>query len=93
MREGKHDVISLAQEVERRLSTVGIASEERPFSAHVTVGRVRSQRHRERLTERLRAVLWQSPPAWRVTSMRFYQSTLSPCGPTYTILAEVPLRA
>ncbi len=89
--EGRDAVIRLAQRLEREGQAIGLRRQERPFAAHVTIGRVRSPRGQEALARRLRETAWQPPAAWPVTSLRLYQSDLSGSGPRYTVLAEVPL--
>lgn len=91
MSEGRARLVQLADELEQGLRARGWPAEERPFSAHVTLGRVRSPRRREQLIERLRSAAWRPPPAWQVDAVRLYESVLGSAGPTYTILAEVPL--
>jgi 2'-5' RNA ligase len=88
---GTESVGRLAEAIERGGAAMGLRQEARPFSAHVTIGRVRSPRRREALVQRLQETPWDAPPPWRVTSVTFYQSVLSPAGPTYTVLAEIPL--
>lgn len=89
--EGKEAAARIAQAIEDGGRTIGLRREERPFSPHLTLGRVRSPRRRETLMQRLRAVAWQPPAAWRVSSLTLYQSVLRPDGPQHTILAESPL--
>ena len=90
---GRDPVVEMAQALEEGSRRLGLPREERPFSAHVTLGRVRSPRGRKQLIERLREVEWQSPSAWRAESLRLYHSVLRPAGPAYTVLADVPLTA
>jgi 2'-5' RNA ligase len=70
---------------------IPLRKEERAFSPHITLGRVRSPRGRQALVEELRTVSWEPPPPWRVSSVTLYQSLLHPAGPQYTILADLPL--
>ena len=70
---------------------MNLPREERPFAAHLTIGRVRSPRGRADLVRAIRTVSWTPPAAWPVTALTLYQSVLSSQGPTYTALAEVAL--
>lgn len=90
--EGREALSQLADAIERERAPIGLLDEARPFAAHVTLGRVRSPRRRQTLSERLTTLTWDAPPAWRVASLTLYQSTLTPSGPTYTVLATVPLK-
>ena len=90
--EGKSSVVRLAEAIEQDARTLGLKQEERPYSAHVTIGRVRSPRNTSALIERLRTAPWSPPPAWQATSITLYQSALSSTGPTYSVLADMPLK-
>ena len=81
----------MAATIEQEGGRLGLPKDDRPFAAHVTLGRVRSSRGREALAQQLRATVWVPPPPWQVSHMRLYQSVLSPSGPSYTVLAEIPL--
>ena len=89
--EGKESVIRITESIEREGHAIPLPREERPFAAHVTLGRVRTPRNRQALTERLRGVVWQPPAPWHVTSVTLYQSVLGATGPRYSVLADIPL--
>lgn len=91
--EGAAELADLAARVERTLSPLGFPAEERPFSAHVTLGRVRTPRRNPRLAQALAAsasVELLCVPVARVSLMR---SDLSPRGARYSELAGHPLAA
>ena len=89
--EGQEPLIRMAQQVEAGAAALNLPREERPFAAHLTIGRVRSPRGRADLVRAIRTVSWTPPAAWPVTALTLYQSVLSSRGPTYTALAEVAL--
>ena len=89
--EGKERVSRLAEQIEQESSAILLRREDHPFSPHLTLGRVRSPRGRAVLTQHLRTTSWQPPPPWNVSTLTLYQSLLSPAGPHYTVLADVPL--
>lgn len=88
---GRETAARIAGAIEREGATILLEKAERPFAAHVTLGRVRSPRHRPALVQRLRETSWRAPDPWRVSALTLYQSVLGPGGPRYTVLAEVPL--
>ena len=90
---GKDAVLRLARAIEREGAAVPLPKDERPFAAHVTLGRVRSPAHRQALARLLKDPAWQPPQPFRVTTLTLYQSLLRSAGPTYTALADIPLRA
>ena len=89
---GKDTVVRLARAIEEGAEGASLAKEERPFAAHVTLGRVRSATRREALSRALRDAVWTSPAPFRIGALRLYQSLLGSSGPTYTALDEFPLK-
>lgn len=86
--QGEKETGRLAGELEGGLTRLGFAKEDRGFSAHVTLGRVRSPRNRAQLVARLKDVSWNAPQPFRADHLTLFHSTLSPAGPTYTPLAQ-----
>jgi 2'-5' RNA ligase len=89
--EGGPAMTTLERHVSARLATCGIPSEEREYSPHLTLARVR-----DAATLRSRDVLdspLQGPfGTTRVDTITLFQSRLSPKGPTYVALQRTPLR-
>ncbi|MFQ5861337.1 MAG: 2'-5' RNA ligase family protein, partial [Dehalococcoidia bacterium] len=84
----------LQQRVEQALTALGFPQEERPFSPHVTLGRVRetaSGRERQRLREALEEAPPPPPLPWQVEGLNLMQSTLAPSGAVYRRLRHIPL--
>ncbi len=82
---------TLAGAVERVAEEVGVPRERRPFTAHVTLGRVKAPKRGRELraaVERRRGLDLGSQEARAVTLMR---STLTSAGPVYEDLASLPL--
>jgi len=71
--------------IEERLEKIGFPKEERPFSAHLTLGRTRSPKNKASLTEKL-STLSVEPASCPVKGITLFQSTLTPKGPIYTLL-------
>ena len=88
--DGKERLIELAGTVEQCCSKLGFPPEDRPFSPHLTVGRVRSQERLAPLIKRLQVAEFQASEPAEVNQLVLFQSTLSPNGPLYTPLAEIP---
>lgn len=91
--EGKERLIELAQQVEEACSKLGFAAEERPFAAHLTIGRVRSQEGIGRLVRQLQLAEFRGKTMTPVSRVTLFQSTLGSGGPAYAPLAEVPFAA
>ncbi len=67
--------------------------EDRPFQAHLTIGRVKTKLPNEarKLTEVLAKFEAPKFAKWQVTHIDLMQSQLYPTGPVYTCIATVPL--
>jgi RNA 2',3'-cyclic 3'-phosphodiesterase len=87
--EGAEAAGVLAGRIDAALTPLGFDRERRPFSAHVTLGRVRTPRAQPRLA----GALAVGGPAGRqrVTHVSLMRSDLSPRGARYTELAALPL--
>ena len=89
--EGAGMTIELAGRVDEALTALGFAREERAFSPHVTLGRVRQPRRDPSLTEALRDAARSQFGRIRVTGASLMRSELSPRGARYSELAAVGL--
>jgi len=86
--KGKKETEEIAKKIEDGLEKLGFQQEEREFSAHFTIGRVRTPKNKEQLktaiqTWNLEHRTWNSQI---VSSIVLYQSNLTPKGPIYTPL-------
>ncbi len=91
VREGKEPLEKLAGGIEAECGRLGFPEEERPFSAHLTIGRTRSPQGIARLIKKLQVAEFPGTPPASIERVVLFQSTLGPQGPAYTPLAEVPL--
>lgn len=83
-------VLDVERHVTARLQVVGIAPEERAYSPHLTLGRVREPAglHAARLLDGLPSPVLGST---RVSACTLFESRLSPKGPTYVALQRTVL--
>ena len=91
IQQGAEALATLHARVEAGLESLGFVREERPFAAHLTLGRVRGPARREQL-----AVALTSIPAGRLGEMMLHRielmkSELGPGGARYTVLQTFPL--
>ncbi len=73
--------------VEDALAAAGFPPEDRAFSAHLTLGRVKNDDSRGKLRESVTG-LKTAAVSQQVETIRLTQSELSSKGPTYTVLGE-----
>jgi len=88
--EGWSQVEQIYEQVEKLLSVLGFRRENRPFSPHITIARVRSGRKRDEIANFLRHLGNESFGTITVDKVRLKQSILSSSGPKYSTLLEVP---
>ena len=89
--EGQEQLLHVEREITARLIPLGIPEEDRAYSPHLTLARVRepaalkSARLLDGLTD-------HRVGTTRVEAITLFQSKLSPKGPTYTPLLQTPLK-
>jgi 2'-5' RNA ligase len=83
-------ILRLQSHVEGICSSYGFKKDDRPFRAHITLGRVKGNRHLERLTASLKSITFD-PLLARCTEVHFIRSELKPTGSVYTLLHSISL--
>jgi len=87
--KGVAESLVLAEKVDEEMSKLGFEKESRPFTAHLTIGRVRSPQNKEALKSKLTTYnLPLTAKAQLISSIILFQSKLSPKGPTYINIHE-----
>jgi 2'-5' RNA ligase len=80
----------LAAQAERAGERVGVPREERPFSPHVTIGRIRSKRRLSELRSRMKSWKDRSFGTWPVRNVLLLRSDVSARGSVYKVVSEYP---
>ncbi len=86
---------SLQSDVEASMVKLGYEKEERPFSSHLTIGRVKqnpSLNELQKIRTTLDTIQLGNIHTTRVDSIHLYQSDLKPTGPVYTDLFSAKLK-
>ncbi|MBI5026951.1 MAG: RNA 2',3'-cyclic phosphodiesterase [Nitrospirae bacterium] len=89
--EGNNILAGLQAAIEKEMASLGFEKEDRPFTAHLTLGRVKSFRGRERLIEVMQLHKEDIFGFMEVKSISLMKSDLRPTGAQYTRLAELTL--
>ncbi len=76
----------LVKTIEEKLEIIGIPREEREFYAHITLGRVKSQKNIQNLEKIIAATEFAAGSAVDVNHLTLFKSQLSREGPVYTPL-------
>lgn len=84
-------LIRLQKSIEEALSREGFEVEKRGYSPHLTIGRFRSSRQKDRLLDLMAHFADRILCVIEVTSVSLMKSDLRPSGAEYTRVAEVPL--
>ena len=89
MEESK-PLISLYEDISSEMVKFGYKKEERGFTPHVTIGRVKSNRNMGELLRRLEEFKDPDFPIFEVQNIKLMKSELKPSGAKYYTLAEIP---
>lgn len=89
--QGHNEVVSLAARVENLVTSCGLPKEDRPFAAHLTLGRVREPGDFAAFWQAADRMNFVGQPA-AASDVRLIWSTLTPTGPVYRELDSFPLR-
>jgi 2'-5' RNA ligase len=92
MDRGKEVLASLQKAVEEKAAELSFPPENRPFSPHLTLGRVRSARGRGELAQAIEKYRGTEVGTFQVREVFLFRSELFPSGAVYTKLGEFPMR-
>ncbi len=88
--EGESELRALAAAVEAEMAGSGFAKEERDFSAHLTIGRVRGLKNFEHLVHEMKRLSFSSAEKAQMGHLTLYKSHLTAEGPLYEPLHAFP---
>jgi RNA 2',3'-cyclic 3'-phosphodiesterase len=86
------DLNRLQHAVEQALESVGFEPDSRPFSAHITLARLKSYGLLPEVADFLHAHVDFAVDPFRVSEFRLYESELTPRGPRYVVRGRYILR-
>jgi 2'-5' RNA ligase len=89
--QGKEALLQLQGRMEEAMARRNFPREDRPFSPHLTIGRVKSERGLEDLIDIIRATPFETE-SFEIDELVAMESTLTPDGPIYTPLHKVGLK-
>ena len=82
---------NLYKDIATEMVKFGYQKEERGFTPHVTIGRVKSNRNMGELLRRLEEFKVADFPGFEVQNIRLMKSELKPSGAKHYCLAEIPI--
>jgi 2'-5' RNA ligase len=89
-KSGGEDLERLAAALDAQLSRAGFAPEDRVFRAHLTLGRAKDDRHWGDLVRSLQHYREVEIGRQRVDALVVMESRLTPDGPVYSAVEQVP---
>jgi 2'-5' RNA ligase len=90
--KGEEEIKKIAYELEEKIAKAGIPKEDKPFSSHITIARLKTSLNREKLAGELKRLERVEGKEFRVEKITLYKSTLTPKGPIYEVLREASLK-
>ena len=90
IKEGVNQLKELYNSIENNLSNKGFPRENKDFSSHITIGRVKFIRDKDNFIQILKRIKINNL-SQEVRSIDFMESKLTPNGPIYNITAKFPL--
>lgn len=87
--EGRERLAQLASAVDRNLAKLGFEKEDKPFKAHITIGRVKISRFLRQLAEGIGKVDAENLGIQRISGVAVMRSELGREGPTYTPIKAI----
>jgi 2'-5' RNA ligase len=89
--KGADELLALQKDLDEHLTLAGYPSEDREFSAHLTLCRVRNPKAGIKLADACKAFEKYKLGSIAADALCVYQSQLTPAGPIYTLLASCKL--
>ncbi len=82
---------AIAKNIDEKLSEIGFIKENREFSAHLTIARLKSAKNKEQLLQVIEKYKEFEFAEIKVDSIKLIKSELTQKGPIYTTLKEVKI--
>jgi 2'-5' RNA ligase len=89
--EAQENLMSLQSDIESALVPLGFTKEEKQFNAHLTIGRVKSQRGLGKFMNKLDTYGDNTFGEFTTNEVVLYKSDLKPTGAEYTAIEVFPL--
>ena len=87
--QGHEQLNEIFHQLEPKLRQIGLPPDDKGFSPHLTIARVRSGANRAALADYVSSMQREEFGKMQVNAVRLKRSTLTPKGPIYTTIHEV----
>jgi 2'-5' RNA ligase len=88
IRNGQQQLVDIFEELEPKLRKLGLPPDNKGFSPHMTIARVRTGLNKDALAHRVEEMRDLEFGKMTVNAVRLKKSTLTPRGPIYTTIHE-----
>lgn len=88
IKEGQQELKLLSEKIDAKLNKIGFSRENRPFSPHLTIGRVKGYINPESLKTIINDFKDYQIGKFTVKSICIMRSILKPTGPVYSLVSE-----
>jgi 2'-5' RNA ligase len=89
LKQGREQLDDIFRQLEPKLRQLGLPPDNKGFSPHLTIARVRTGLNKDALADYVANMQEQEFGKMQVSTVRLKKSTLTPKGPTYSTLHEV----
>lgn len=84
-------IIKIANSINEKITMMGFKKDKRPFSAHLTIGRVKTAKNKEKIKQVLKKYQKMDFFSYNVESIKLKKSVLTPNGPIYSDVIVIEL--
>jgi 2'-5' RNA ligase len=88
--DGREELVRMAGKLDERFAEAGLGRADKPFSPHLTIGRVRAPRRNPQLEEAISSLTFGGPE-FIIDELTLTGSELTPKGPIYSPLSVARL--
>lgn len=91
VKDGYNELVALVNMIEDGLETLGFEKEKQKFTPHLTLGRIRSGKNKEKMKEVVKELENVEIGAMKLERVILFQSKLGPKGPIYEEVFSIDL--
>lgn len=92
LKDATQEIARLAKTIDKELGSIGFKKDPKPFTPHITIGRLRSPRNVIHLSQAISEFHLPENHTEHLNRIVLFKSTLTPQGPIHESLLEINLR-
>ena len=91
LKDSKQRLNQISMSLEKTLGKIGFQTDQKPFSSHITIGRIRSSKNIDALSKSMSSYQISENCTQTISKIILFQSTLCSEGPIYQSLHQIKL--